>query len=269
MVDVAANFGGSMPEYYDRILGQAQFDVFAADLVRRLPARPHGDVLELACGTGIVTRRLREHLHSGVRLVASDISKAMLGYAQGKLQKIPGIEWREADAGALPFADESFGAVICAFGVMFVPDKKAAFREARRVLREGGTFLFNVWDGLDANPHSRATNDVIEAMFPGDPEMRFRGPFEFNDRALLRSLLAEGRLREVRMEPVRLEVRCPSAREYASGQLKGTPRGALLTQRGLAIEELIDTVAAALARVGGDAPFCCTAQALVIEALAA
>lgn len=268
-MDVAANFGGSMPEYYDRILGHAQFDVFAADLVRRLPSKPQGDVLELACGTGVVTRRLREHLHAGVRLVASDISKAMLGYAQGKLQKVPGIEWREADAGALPFGDESFGAVICAFGVMFVPDKKAVFREARRVLRQGGTFLFNVWDGLDANPHSRATNDVIEAMFPGDPEMRFRGPFEFNDRALLRSLLAEGRLREVRMEPVRLEVRCPSAREYASGQLKGTPRGALLTQRGLAIEELIDTVAAALARVGGDAPFRCTAQALVIEALAA
>lgn len=269
MVDVAANFGGSMPEYYDRILGQAQFDVFAADLVRRLPAKPQGDALELACGTGVVTRRLREHLHAGVRLVASDISKAMLGYAQGKLQKIPGIEWREADAGALPFDDESFGAAICAFGVMFVPDKKAAFREARRVLREGGIFLFNVWDGLDANPHSRATNDVIEAMFPGDAEMRFRGPFEFNDRTVLHALLAGACFREVRMETARLEVRCPSARDYATGQLKGTPRGALVEKRGLPVEELIDKVAAALARVGGEAPFRCTAQALVIEALAA
>ena len=266
MVDAAANFSGSMPEYYDRIMVPAQFDVFAADLVRRLPAKPPGDVLELACGTGVATRRLREHLDAGVRLVATDISDAMLAYAKGKVKGA--IEWRKADAGALPFDPASFGAVVCAFGVMFVPDKKAAFREARRMLREGGTFLFNVWDGLDKNPHSRATNDVIEAMFPGDPEMKFRGPFEFNDRAVLRSLLAEGRLREVRMEPARLEVRCPSARDYASGQLRGTPRGALLEKRGLAVEEVVDKVAAALAKVGGKAPFRSMAQALVVEARA-
>ena len=268
MVDVAADFSGSMPEYYDRIMGAAQFDVFAADLVRRVPVRPPGDVLEVACGTGIVTRRLRERLDSRVHLVASDLSKAMLDYARRKLERVAGIEWREADAAALPFADGLFGAVVCAFGVMFVPDKKAAFREARRVMREGGRLFFNVWDGLDANPQSRATNDVIEAMFPNDPEMRFRGPFEFNDQALLGSLLDEARFGHVRMEPVRLEVNCPSARDYATGQLKGTPRGALFAKRGVSIEEVIDRAAGALVKVGGAAPFKVTAQALVIEARA-
>lgn len=266
MVDVAANFTGSMPEYYDRIMGPAQFDVFAADLTRRLAAKPAGDVLELACGTGLVTRRLRERLDPGVRLVATDLSDAMLQYARGKVNGE--IEWRKADAAALPFDAGSFGAVVCAFGVMFVPDKKALFAGMRRVLRKGGVLLFNVWDGLDANPQSRATNEVIEGMFPGDPEMRFRGPFEFNDRAVLSSLLAGAHFGEVRMEIARLPVRAPSAREYATGQFRGTPRGALLDKRGIAVEALLDRIAEALAKVGGNAPFECVGQALVVEARA-
>ena len=117
MVDVAANFTGSIPEYYDRIMGPALFDPFAADLVRRLVEKPSGDVLEIACGTGVVTRRLRERLHPAVRLVATDLSEAMLGFARGK---VPGkIEWKTADAGRLPFGDAEFGAAVCAFGVMF------------------------------------------------------------------------------------------------------------------------------------------------------
>ena len=266
MVDTAANFGGSIPEYYDRIMGPAQFDAYAADLVRRLPAKPAGDVLEIACGTGIVTRRLRERLEPAVRLVATDLSEAMLAYARGK---VPGdIDWKTADAAKLPFGDESFGAAVCAFGVMFVPDKKAAFGEARRVLKKGGTFLFNVWDGLENNPHGRAASGVMESMFPGDAEMKFSGPYAFNDRAVIRSLLSGARFEEVRMEPVRLAVGCPSASEFAAGQVKGTPRGLLLQKRGVDVEEVIGKIAAALARVGGEAPFRYTAQALVVEAQA-
>lgn len=268
MVDVAANFSGSMPEYYDRIMGPGQFDVFAVDLAARVPASPPGDVLELACGTGIVTRRVRERLEARVRLVATDLSKPMLEHARRKLAGAAGIEWREADAAALPFGAAAFAAVVCGFGVMFVPDKKKLFAEARRVLKEGGVFVFNVWDGLEANLHSRATNDVFAQMFPGDPEMRFGLPFEFNDPGVLRALLHGARFREQSMEPVRREVRFASARELATGQLRGTPRGALLEKRGLALEGIIDKCAAALAQVGGEAPFRSSAQALVVEAVA-
>lgn len=266
MVDVSANFGGSMPEHYDRIMGPGQFDPFAADLVRRVPAKPPGDVLEVACGTGIVTRRLRERLDAAVRLVATDLSDAMLGYARGKVAGT--IEWQTADAAALPFRDASFAAVVCAFGVMFVPDKKATFGEARRVLREGGSLVFNVWDGLEANAHSRATNGVFAEMFPGDPTMQFSAPFVFNDRAMLRSLLGGARFREARMEVVRKDIEFRSARELAQGQLRGTPRGAMLEKRGLPLEEIIEKCAAALAKVGGEAPFRSSAQALVVEAVA-
>src|SRR6266700_3209784 len=153
MVDTSANFSGSVPEYYDSCLGPAWFDAFAADLAQRLPAKPPGDVLEIACGTGLLTRHLRERLDGAPRLVATDLSAAMLDYARNKLSGSQGIEWREADAASLPFGDGEFGAVVCGFGVMFVPDKNAAFSEAYRVLKRGGILLFNVWDRIDENPH--------------------------------------------------------------------------------------------------------------------
>src|SRR3954465_7545513 len=129
MVDTARDFSGSIPEYYDSILGPAQLHALAADLVKRIPVRPKGDVLELACGTGIVTQRLRERVDSNFRLVATDVSDAMLAYARNKVKGR--IDWRIADMQALPFKENTFGLVVCGFGVMFLPDKKKVFGEAR------------------------------------------------------------------------------------------------------------------------------------------
>ena len=269
MAKAAMEFGGSIPEYYDAILGAGQFEVFAADLAGRLPTRAPGDVLELACGTGIVTQRLRQRLDASLKLVATDISKAMLDYAENKLRAVPGIAWREADATKLPFDSASFGAAVCAFGIMFFPDKRAALSEARRVLKKGGRLLLNVWDGLDANPHGRANARVMDALFPGDAEMQFaKVPYGFNDPAVLGELLEKAGFGAPQFEKVKLPVHCASAREWATGQMRGTPRGALVEQRGMALEEVIGKVAAALAQVGGEAPFRCMAQALVVEARA-
>lgn len=267
MVDVARNFGGSMPEYYDSIMGPAQFEPYGADLARRLPATPAGDVLEIACGTGRVTRHLRELLAPAVRLVATDLSDAMLAY--GKRKVSGNIEWQKADATALPFQDASFGAVVCAFGVMFVPDKKAAFREARRVLREGGVLLFNVWDGLENNPQGRPAEEVLTRRFPDDPAMKAGSmPYQFNDRAAIGGMLADARFGQVRMEAVRLECSVPSARDFATGQMRGTPRAGLIEQRGFEIEPVIEELTRALIRIGGEKPFRYTPQALVVEARA-
>lgn len=268
MAELSATFGGSIPEYYDRCLGPAWFDKFGADLAGRLPPKPPGDVLEIACGTGLVTRHLRERLDSSVRLVATDLSKAMLDYAKAQVA-IPGIEWREADAGKLPFPEASFGAAVCAFGVMFFPDRKAAFAEARRVLREGGTFLFNVWDRIEENPHAVVGSAVFEELFPGDAEMQFhRITHGMHDPALLRGLLAGARFKEVRIEPRRVEVVCPDARSLAIGGIRGTPRVALIEKRGVKVEDVIDKATAALAKVGGAKPYRSHAQTLVVEARA-
>ena len=267
MVDTARNFGGSIPQFYDTLLGAAQFDGIAADLVRRVPVRPKGEVLELACGTGIVTKRLRERLDPFFRLVATDISEDMLAYARSKVSGK--VDWRRADASALPFRDEAFGLVVCGLGVMFVPDKKRLCGEVRRVLLEGGSFLFNVWDGLERNPQGASTARVFDQLFPGDPEMQFAQiPYSWNDQAAIREHLDEARFSDVRIDPVRFEIKAPSARAYAEGQIRGTPRGALIEKKGRRVDEVIDKVAEGLAAVGGVEPFRVQASLLVVQAKA-
>ena len=150
-----------------------------------------------------------------------------------------------------------------------MPDTKAAFHEARRVLREGGVLLFNVWDGLENNPHGRVAEQVLSRRFPDDPAMKAGSmPYQFNDRAAISGMLGDARFGQVRMEPVRLDCSAPSARDFATGQLRGTPRAGLIEQRGADLEPVIDEVTQGLARVGGEKPFRYTPQALVVEARA-
>lgn len=268
MVDTKASFTGSIPEYYDGYLGPAWFDVYAEDLAGRLQVRPPGDVLEIACGTGLLTRRLRRRLDPAVVLTATDLSKTMLDYARGKLGEVKGLEWREADAVDLPFGDAQFGAVVCSFGFMFVPDRKAAFRQARRVLKAGGTLLFNVWDRMEDNPHSVVIAALIEELFPGDEEMRFRMPFDMHDPALLRNLLAETGFRGERIEHKRFPIDGISARRLAVGAIRGTPRSLLFEKRGVPLDEMIEKLTAALAKSGGADPYRGHAQAVIVEARA-
>jgi len=266
MTDTSASFTGTIPQYYDSCLGTGWFDAFALDLAQRLPAKPPGDILEIACGTGLLTRRLRERIDPSLRLVASDLSPAMLDYARGKLSDANGIEWREADAAGLPFRDGEFGAVVCGFGFMFVPDKNAAFSETRRVLKQDGILLFNVWDSIDENPHIKANAEVVEGLFPGDAEMRFRIPYEMYDPALLQGLLARADFGDVKIEKKAVTLDRVSARMIATGQIRGTPRSLLIEKRGMALDDVIEKVTAALTKLGGADPYRGVARALVVEA---
>ncbi len=135
MEEKNARFDGSIPENYDHYLGSVLFEPYAVDLAGRLDPETTANVLELACGTGILTRQLRRRLSASSRLVATDLNDPMLQYARAKSDQNEGIEWKQADASALPFPDGSFDLVVCQFGLMFVPDKFAALREMHRVLR--------------------------------------------------------------------------------------------------------------------------------------
>jgi SAM-dependent methyltransferase len=261
-------FAGSMPEYYDHYLGPAWFDLYAQDLARRVPQKPAGNVLEIACGTGLITKRLRERVDPSVELVATDLSPAMLAYARARYAGVAGIEWREADALDLPFGDATFAAVACGFGIMFMPDPTRALLEARRVLRPGGILVFNVWDRIENNPTGLAGAGVLESMFPGDPEMRFRTPFEMYELDLLRKLLAAARFRETRIETHPVAIDGMSAREVATGQVRGTPRSSLIEKRGVPLDHVIDKIAVALTELGGADPYRAMASAIVVEAVA-
>ena len=235
--------------------------------MQRLPKKPSGNVLEIACGTGIVTKRLREHLDPSSKLVASDLSKAMLDYAREKIGESKGIEWREADALALPFETSSFGAVVCGFGIMFTPDRQAALKEARRVLIEDGVLLFNVWDAIEENMHSLCNAKVIEAIFPNDAEMRFRIPYDMGDPAFLRKLLSESGFRDMRIEIKRIAIEGADPQSMATGMIRGTPRSALIEKRGASIDLVIEKIASTLKSQGGD-PYRGYAQAVIVEARA-
>jgi hypothetical protein len=149
---------------------------------------------------------------------------------------------------------------------MFVPDKVAALKEARRVLADDGVLHFTVWDVIEHNPHGAASAEVIEGLCPGDPELRFRFPYELHDPALLRDMLAQAGFVDARIEVKRLPIESPSARELATGAIRGTPRSVMIEQRGFSLDSVIDELTAKLTEIGGAAPYLSFAQALIVQA---
>jgi ubiquinone/menaquinone biosynthesis C-methylase UbiE len=268
MADTNTHFAGSIPELYDRYLGPVMFTPYAADLARRVAESATGPVLETACGTGILTQMLRSVLPSAVHLVATDLNVPMLDYARAKLRTETPVEWQQADAAALPFPPASFAVVACQFGVMFVADKQAVFREARRVVKPGGLLAFNVWDGFAQNPYARVAHETIASFFPTDPPQFFTVPYGFHDPEVLRQLLLAQGFSQLHIETVALEAYSPSAQAFAVGLVTGSPVSNTIQARGVPHEPIVQAVVSALARLGGDMPFRSTMQALVVTARA-
>ena len=192
VTDVDRLFAGSIPQLYDEYMVPLIFEPYAVDLASRVAKCQPSCVLEIAAGTGVVTRHLAHALRPEAQIIATDLNQAMLDRAAAVGTSRP-VEWRQADAMQLPFSDESFDVVVCQFGAMFFPDKPRAFSEARRVLRPGGTFIFNVWDTIDQNDFADAVTFALQKMFPDDPP-RFmaRVPHGYSDPELISKHLAEG-----------------------------------------------------------------------------
>jgi SAM-dependent methyltransferase len=250
MTEAHAQFRGSIPEFYDRCLGPFLFEPYADDLVRRLGFHPGSRVLELACGTGIVTRRLRAALPQGAALVATDLNPAMLERARQALIGAD-IHWRTADAGALPFKDATFDAVICQFGFMFLPDRAAGFAEARRVLRPGGTLLANSWAPLEDNPAAAIVHAAAARLFEGSPPRFLLVPYGSLDAETLRALALAAGFTNVSVSRVAIEGRSRSAREVATGFAKGTPLSLEIVERGGDLDQAAAAFEKDLAAHGG------------------
>jgi SAM-dependent methyltransferase len=268
MPETNARFLGTIPELYDRHLGPVIFEPYAADLASRVTVASTAPVLEIACGTGILTQHLRARLSSDIPLVATDLNQPMIDYARTKPGKVGNIEWRTADAAALPFPAATFAAVACQFGLMFVPDKAAAFREARRVLVTGGLFAFNVWGDFADNAFGRIAHETIAGFFATDPPNFYQVPFGFHDPTVLRNLLDANNFGHVNFEWVDHETLSDSARSLAIGLVKGNPVSLSIQERGGNLDAVVDALEAAFARVGGAQPFRSTMRALVVTARA-
>ncbi len=185
------NFTGSIPELYEQLLVPLIFEPYAIDLAQRAAELEPASVLEIAAGTGVLTRQLARVLSPAARIVATDLNQSMLAHAEALGTSRP-VEWRQADAMRLPFDDESFDLVICEFGAMFFPDKGEAFGEARRVLRSGGSFLFNVWDRIEMNEFADVVTQALEPLFAAPPRFLARTPHGHYDVASIAAALRAG-----------------------------------------------------------------------------
>ena len=226
-------FAGSIPKFYDAHLVPLIFEPYAGEMAGRLRARPLSRVLELAAGTGVVTRALASMLDKDVAIVATDLNQAMLDEAASIGTARP-VEWQQADAMQLPFEDESFDAVVCQFGVMFFPDKSKAFAQARRVLRPGGVFIFNVWDRIAENEFADVVQTTLDSIFPKDPP-RFmtRTPHGYHDIDAIKRDLANGGFAATPViETVAARSRAPSAHIAAMAYCQGSPWRTEIEARG-------------------------------------
>ena len=162
------SFTGEIVEFYESKLVPLIFEPYADDLAARVEALRPTSLLEVACGTGVVTRALSTVLGASCDITATDLNQAMVAHAEGIGTARP-VTWREADVMSLPFADDSFDVVVCQFSVMFFPDRAAAYGEIRRVLRPGGAFLFNVWNRIEDNEFADVVTEALATLYPDDP----------------------------------------------------------------------------------------------------
>lgn len=248
--DTDKAFSGSIAEYYESRLVPLIFAPYAADLAARLASEAPKRVLEVAAGTGVVTRALASGLPGGVTIVATDLNQPMLDKAAALGTERP-VEWRQADAMALPFQDRTFDAVVCQFGVMFFPDRAKAFAEARRVLRPGGTFVFNVWDRIEENEFADIVTGALAGLFHEDPP-RFlaRTPHGYYEHERIRQDLAQGGFTApAAIDTLAARSRASSSRIVAEAYCQGTPLRNEIEARGAArLEEATSVAADAIAR---------------------
>lgn len=261
-------FAGSLPELYDRHLVPLIFDAYAADLVARLRNLDIGSILEVAAGSGAVTRAMTIGLPASVSITATDLSQPMIDYAQSVGTSRP-VVWQTGDVMGLPFDDASFDAVVCQFGVMFFPDRPAAFVEVARVLRPGGVFLFNVWDAIEHNDFAAVVTTAVGGMFPNDPPLFLaRTPYAYFDQETIQADVAAGGF----ASPANLTVletrsRARSAEVPAIAFCQGTPlRNEIEARLPSGLADATEVAAAAIEERFGTTDVDGKIRALVISA---
>ena len=259
-------FDGSIPAIYGRYLVPMLFRPYAEVAAQRARELNPAHILETAAGTGIVT----EVLHDAVPdsdTVATDLNQPMLDEAALRIASSR-VRFQQADALSLPFDDNSFDLVLCQFGVMFFPDKVRGNTEARRVLREGGTYMTLIWDTVDKNLATKIAGNAVAELFPDDAEgFYLRLPFRYHDAHLIESDMRSAGFSEVTIESVELVSRAASARDAAIGLTQGTPMRTEIEKRDPAkLQTATDAAEAALRQFEGPNGFEAPMAAYLVRA---
>jgi ubiquinone/menaquinone biosynthesis C-methylase UbiE len=269
MLETDKVFAGSIPENYDRYMVPLIFEPFATDLAHRAASLSPSAILETAAGTGVVTRALAPRLAPDASYVVTDLNQPMLDYAASRQASNGRIQWHQADALALPFENAAFDLVCCQFGAMFFPDRSSAYREAKRVLKPGGCFLFNVWDRIEQNAFADDVTNALARIFPDDPP-RFlaRTPHGYHDTALIRRELEDAGFSRVGIDTRAEQSRASSPRLPAVAYCKGTVlRNEIEARDAGKLEAATDFAASAIADRHGSGEIAAKIQAHVIVAV--
>ncbi len=218
--------GITFADRYQSILVPVIFEPWAKELIRRAEPRPGEHVLDLACGTGVVTREIAALMPETGSLTAVDHSNEMLNVARllGNERGIE-VEWVEADVSALPFADNCFDLAYCQQALQFFPDKLRALKELRRVLKPEGRAAFCVQRELDVNPMLKAQAAALEAHVGTDAAAAVKAICSLPDGAEIWGLFDAAGFREVELQSVTLELQHPDAAAFAAGAMGGMHTG--------------------------------------------
>jgi ubiquinone/menaquinone biosynthesis C-methylase UbiE len=259
------SFAGTVTLNYDQYLGPMNFEPFAVDLASRVKKNTQ-NILEIACGTGRLTRQLRKALPLPIQITATDLSTDMLDFAQSKIMD-SGINFLQANAQELPFDNNSFDVIVCQFGYMFATDKPKAFSEAFRVLKKNGLILFNTWDKLENNKIRVTMRKILDKFFK--QEMDFLDvPFSMCNPEETSELLRNAGFSNIEYSLVTLEGISPTALDAAKGLIKGNPiYKEILAKDKNAPEKLIAIAEKEIARLYGNYPTKCELNAWVTAAI--
>ncbi len=256
---------GGIPEHYDLGLGPNLFQDHARDLARRIAAIQPKRVLELAAGTGILSRYLRDALDQSCRLTVTDIVGPMLNVAKEKFAENESVRFEVADAQSLPFDSHCFDAIACQFGVMLFPDKQAAYQEAFRVLSPGGHYLFNIWQSFQANPFAQITHDTLSGFFKSDPPLFWRMPFAYHAPEVVTQSLQEAGFIDIEIWPQIIQAQVEDYDRFAQGLVFGTPLVNEIRNRGCVEAEVVcSAIADALRAEFGAEPSSIQLKSLVV-----
>lgn len=260
-------FEGSIPEFYDAYLTPLIFEPYARDLAQRVNSAPVSNVLEIAAGTGVVTRAMVDAFGANVSIVATDINQPMLDYG-ASVRADANVTWKQADAQALPFDDQTFDAVVCQFSVMFFPDRVKAYTEALRVLKPGGLFHFSVWDEIEENEFANTVTEAMAEVFPDDPP-RFlaRTPHGYSDiREVSDDITRAGFTTVPEIETVAARSRASHPSDVAIAYCQGTPlRNEIESRDGSLLKHATEVTTAALVERFGNGAIDGKIQAHVIS----
>lgn len=233
---------GTPAEIYEQHTVPAIFVHWAPELVERLAVQPGERVLDLACGTGIVTRHLVDRIGPTGRVVGLDVNVDMLAVAR-RVVPHPAIEWLEGSALAMPLPDAAFDVVVCEQGLQFFADKLAAFREIRRVMAPGGRLTMTVWRAIEHAPGFRLLEEAL-ARRVGAAQAALP-PFSLGDAHAICALASRAGFREVQSGAAVKLSRWQSAEHFVRSMVGGAPTmlGALAAQGPSVLDEIVAEVA--------------------------